>query len=103
MGGRKAGWSGGAAGPTSRRAVMFNNAISGFRILAAALLFCAAPGGAQPRFSFHSTPGKLPKDVVPKHHALPIASAASPGRFATPPQIARAAARPRARMALNIV
>src|SRR6267378_4192521 len=76
---RKAGWSGAAARPTSRQAVMFNNAISGFRqsvILAAALLFCAAAAGAEPRFSFDSTPGKLPKDVVPKHYALRIVPAA---------------------------
>src|SRR6266853_4152304 len=35
-------------------------------VLAAALLFCLAPASAEPRFSFATTPGKLPKDVVPK-------------------------------------
>src|SRR5438445_13678031 len=28
--------------------------------------------GAEPRFSFATTPGKLPKEVVPKHYALRI-------------------------------
>src|SRR5439155_523039 len=49
--------------------------------LAAALLFCAAAAGAEPRFSFHSTPGKLPKDVVPKHYALRIVLAATHERI----------------------
>src|SRR5438445_12216550 len=69
---RRAGWSGAAARPTSRQATISNIAISGSRILAVALLFCAAAAGAEPRFSFHSTPGKLPKEVVPKHYALRI-------------------------------
>ena len=49
--------------------------------LAAALLYCAAAAGAEPRFSFHSTPGKLPKDVVPKHYALRIVPAATHESF----------------------
>src|SRR2546430_7524925 len=78
---RKAGWSGAAARPTSRQATMSNIAISGSRILAAALLFCAAAASAEPRFSFHSTPGKLPKDVVPKHYSLRIVPAATHESF----------------------
>src|SRR5438034_8746982 len=49
--------------------------------LAAALLFCAAAAGAEPRFSFAKTPGKLPKDVVPKHYALRIVPATTYDRF----------------------
>src|SRR5438093_6705047 len=49
--------------------------------LAAALLFCLAPASAEPRFSFATTPGKLPKDVVHKHYALRIAPAATYDRF----------------------
>src|SRR3977135_2881326 len=103
---RKAGWSGAAARPTSRQAVMFNNAISGFRqrvIFAGALLFCAAAAGAEPRFSFHSTPGKLPKDVVPKHYALRIAPAATHERFEGRAQIEIEVARPVAAIELNAV
>src|SRR6266446_6501691 len=100
---RKAGWSGAAARPTSRQAVMFNNAISGFRILAAALLFCAAAAGAEPRFSFHSTPGKLPKDVVPKHYALRIVPAATHESFEGRAQIEIEVVRPVAAIELNAV
>ncbi len=50
-------------------------------VLAAALLFCFAPASAEPRFSFATTPGKLPKEVVPKHYALRIAPAATYDRF----------------------
>ena len=50
--------------------------------LAAALLFCCiASAGAEPRFSFATTPGKLPKEVVPKHYALRIVPAATYDRF----------------------
>ena len=49
--------------------------------LAAALLFCFASAGAEQRFSFATTPGKLPKDVVPKHYTLRIAPAATYDRF----------------------
>src|SRR5467141_1694340 len=103
---RKAGWSGAAARPTSRQAVMFNNAISGFRqsvILAGALLFCAAAAGAEPRFSFDSTPGKLPKDVVPKHYALRIVPAPTHERFEGRAQIEIEVARPVAAIELNAV
>src|SRR2546422_8979125 len=49
--------------------------------LAAGLLCCAAAASAEPRFSFHSTPGKLPKDVVPKHYSLRIVPAATHESF----------------------
>src|SRR5215510_2357816 len=35
-------------------------------------LLCSFQAGAEPRFSFETTPGKLPKDVVPSHYALRI-------------------------------
>jgi aminopeptidase N len=83
--------------------VTFNNAISGSRILAAAALFCAAAAGAEPRFSFQSTPGKLPKDVVPKHYALRIVPAATQDRFEGRAQIEIEVARPVAAIELNAV
>ena len=42
-------------------------------IAAAAAALCFAHALAEPSFSFATTPGKLPKDVVPKHYALRIA------------------------------
>src|SRR2546425_8469058 len=71
--------------------------------LAAALLFCAAAGGAEPRFSFQSTPGKLQKDVVPKHYALRIVPAATRERFEGRAQIEIEVARPVAAIELNAV
>src|SRR2546430_2673954 len=71
--------------------------------LAAALLFCAAAAGAEPRFSFHSTPGKLPKDVVPKHYALRIVPAATHESFESRAQIEIEVARPVAAIELNAV
>ena len=71
--------------------------------LAAALLFCAAAAGAEPRFSFHSTPGKLPKDVVPKHYALRIVPAATHESFEGRAQIEIEVARPVAAIELNAV
>ena len=71
--------------------------------LAAALLFCAAAAGAEPRFSFDSTPGKLPKDVVPKHYALRIVPAATHERFEGRAQIEIEVARPVAAIELNAV
>jgi aminopeptidase N len=51
-------------------------------VLAAALLFCCTgPAVAEPRFSFAATPGKLPKDVVPRHYALRIVPAPTYDRF----------------------
>jgi aminopeptidase N len=38
----------------------------------AALLLAAAPARAEPPFSFQSTPGKLPKTVVPTHYAIEL-------------------------------
>jgi len=40
-------------------------------LLALALL-AAGAADAEPRFSFHSTPGKLPKEVVPVHYSLRV-------------------------------
>jgi aminopeptidase N len=70
---------------------------------AAALLFCAAAAGAEPRFSFQSTPGKLPKEVVPKHYALRIVPAATHERFEGRAQIEIEVARPVAAIELNAV
>ncbi len=49
--------------------------------LAAALLLSLASASAEPRFSFAKTPGKLPKDVVPRHYALRIVPATTYDRF----------------------
>jgi aminopeptidase N len=56
-------------------------AATGSLALAAALLMCLGSANAEPRFSFAATPGKLPKDVVPKHYALRIIPAATYDRF----------------------
>src|SRR3981189_2083176 len=53
----------------------------GSLVLPAALLACVGPARAEPRFSFATTPGKLPKDVVPKHYALRIVPATTYDRF----------------------
>jgi len=53
----------------------------GSLVLTAALLVCVGSASAEPRFSFVTTPGKLPKDVVPKHYALRIVPAATHDRF----------------------
>jgi hypothetical protein len=37
-------------------------------LLGVAAALCFAQASAEPRFSFATTPGKLPKDVVPKHY-----------------------------------
>ena len=37
----------------------------------AVLLLCAASAGAEPRFSFDSTPGKLPKEKALLLEAMP--------------------------------
>ena len=50
-------------------------------VLAGALLLCFASASAEPRFSFAKTPGKLPKDVVPRHYALRIVPATTYDRF----------------------
>src|SRR5258708_7353190 len=50
-------------------------------VVAAALLVCVGSARAEPRFSFATTPGKLPKDVVPKHYALRIVPSATYDRF----------------------
>jgi aminopeptidase N len=44
----------------------------GFLFAALLAIHCAG-ASAEPRFSFASTPGKLPKDVVPTHYVLRIA------------------------------
>src|SRR6267378_3996328 len=53
----------------------------GSLVLTAALLVCVGSASAEPRFSFATTPGKLPKDVVPKHYALRIVPTATYDRF----------------------
>src|SRR5690348_13779986 len=50
--------------------------------------------GAEPRFSFAATPGKLPKDVVPKHYVLRIEPHAGNERFAGRAEIEIEVARP---------
>ena len=58
-----------------------SRAAVGSLALAAALLSCLGPASAEPRFSFAATPGKLPKDVVPRHYALRIVPATTFDRF----------------------
>ena len=41
-------------------------------LLGVAAALCIAQASAEPRFAFATTPGKLPKDVVPKHYTLRI-------------------------------
>src|SRR5260221_9026648 len=53
----------------------------GSLVLTPALLVWVGSASAEPRFSFATTPGKLPKDVVPKHYALHIVPAATYDRF----------------------
>jgi aminopeptidase N len=64
-------------------------------------LLCTASALAEPRFAFHSTPGKLPKDVVPKHYALRIVPAATQDRFTGTARIEIEVARPVASIELN--
>jgi len=57
-------------------------AAAGPLALAAALAaLLHRPGGRRAALSFATTPGKLPKDVVPKHYALRIVPAATYDRF----------------------
>ena len=49
-------------------------------ILSLALLGTGA-AGAEPRYSFHSTPGKLPKEVVPAHYSLRLSPDPAKDRF----------------------
>ena len=41
-------------------------------LLALLAALCVGQAAAEPRFAFATTPGKLPKDVVPSHYALRI-------------------------------
>jgi len=60
---------------------VYRAAVDSFALAAALLLCCIASAGAEPRFSFAATPGKLPKDIVPRHYALRIIPAATYDRF----------------------
>jgi len=53
----------------------------GLLALGASAVLLSGLASAEPRFSFHSTPGKLPKDVVPVHYALRIAPDVAQERF----------------------
>jgi len=57
--------------------------------------------GAEPRFSFAATPGKLPKDVVPKHYRLRIEPLAGNERFAGRAEIDIEVVKPVASITLN--
>src|SRR4026209_2072386 len=56
---------------------------------------------AEPRFSFAATPGKLPKDVVPKHYVLRIEPLAGNERFAGRAEIDIEVAKPVDSITLN--
>src|SRR5258706_14527046 len=73
----------------------------GSLVLTAALLVCVGSASAEPRFSFATTPGKLPKDVVPKHYALRIVPAATYDRFDAEALIDIEVARPVPEIVLN--
>src|SRR6266576_2303977 len=60
---------------------VYRTAAGSLALAAALLVSCIAPAGAEPRFSFATTPGKLPKDVVPRHYALRIVPAPTYDRF----------------------
>jgi aminopeptidase N len=60
---------------------VYRTAAGSLALAAALLLCCIAPASAEPRFSFATTPGKLPKEVVPRHYALRIVPAATYDRF----------------------
>jgi len=60
---------------------VYRTAAGPLALAAALLLCCIASAGAEPRFSFATTPGKLPKDVVPRHYALRIVPAPTYDRF----------------------
>jgi aminopeptidase N len=52
-----------------------------FLAAALAATLCCGHAAAGPRFSFATTPGKLPKEVVPRHYALRIAPSPAKDRF----------------------
>src|SRR5690349_12239369 len=56
---------------------------------------------AEPRFSFAATPGKLPKDVVPKHYVLHIEPLAGNERFSGRAEIDIDVAKPVDAIVLN--
>jgi aminopeptidase N len=60
---------------------VYRAAVDSLALAAVLLLCCIASASAEPRFSFAKTPGKLPKDVVPRHYALRIVPAATYDRF----------------------
>jgi aminopeptidase N len=69
--------------------------------LVAALLLALAAPAAEPRFSFAGTPGKLPKDVVPKHYVLRIEPAPDNERFTGRAEIEIEVAKPADAIVLN--
>jgi aminopeptidase N len=69
-------------------------------LFAVLLLHCAGLH-AEPRFSFAATPGKLPKDVVPKHYVLRIEPAAGNERFSGRVEIEIEVAKPVDSVTLN--
>jgi len=80
---------------------VYRTAAGPLALAAALLLCCIASAGAEPRFSFATTPGKLPKDVVPKHYALRIVPAATYDRFDAEALIDIEVARPVAAIVVN--
>ncbi len=68
---------------------------------AAVLLFHCAGALAEPRFSFAATPGKLPKDVAPKHYQLRIEPAPGNEDFSGHAEIEIEVAKPVDSITLN--
>ena len=71
-----------------------------YGLLALALLG-AGTAHAEPRFSFHSTPGKLPKEVVPAHYSLRLVPDVKKGRFEGRAEVEIEVARPVKALTLN--
>ena len=64
-------------------------------------LFAAGSVLAEPRFSFHATPGKLPKDAVPAHYSLRLVPDLSRDRFEGRVEIEIDVAKPVRTLTLN--
>jgi aminopeptidase N len=77
------------------RADPFRLALLAFALLAAGTAL------AEPRFSFHATPGKLPKEVVPAHYSLRLVPDLAKDRFEGRVEIEIDVAKPVSTLTLN--
>ncbi len=72
-------------------------------LLGPVAFLAVGPAFAEPRFSFHATPGKLPKDVVPAHYSLHIVPDPARDRFDGRAEIEIDVARPVPGLTLNAI